>query len=82
VNLCNLCNLRIPTGPSPGAAPLGLRRLFPTGWWFFELGFIALCLAYYYRRSRVEGGFGHRVGAIALVILVLHGVNSPWLAPP
>ena len=80
MNLCNLCNLRIPTGPSPAAAPLDLWGLVPHRLGFFELGFIALCLAYY-RRSRVEGGFGHRVGAITLVILVLHPVNSPWLAP-
>jgi membrane-bound metal-dependent hydrolase YbcI (DUF457 family) len=60
---------------------LGLWRLFPVGWWFFELTFILLCLAYYYRRSRAVGGFGHRVGGVALVVLLLHVVNSPWLAP-
>jgi hypothetical protein len=60
---------------------LGLWRLLPVGWWFFELAFVAVCLAYYYRRSRALGGFGHRAGAIAVVMLVLHLVNSPWLAP-
>ena len=60
---------------------LGLWRLLPVGWWFIELAFIGVCLAYYYRRSRALGGFGHRAGAIAVVILVLHLVNSPWLAP-
>jgi len=59
----------------------GLWRLFPVGWWFIELTFILLCLAYYYRRSRAVGGFGHRVGGVALVVLLLHAVNSPWLAP-
>ena len=60
---------------------LGLWRLFPIGWWFFELAFIGLCLAYYYSRSRAHGGFGHRFAAIAVVILLLHAANSPWLAP-
>jgi len=59
---------------------LGLWRLFPIGWWFFELAFIGLCLVYYYRRSRLLGGFGYRIEAITLVILLLHTVNSPWLA--
>lgn len=59
---------------------LGLWRLLPMGWWFVELAFIALCLTYYYRRSRVLGGFGYRFGAISIVLLVLHLANSPWLA--
>jgi hypothetical protein len=60
---------------------LGLWRLFPVGWWFFELGFIGLSLAYYYRRSRTLRTFGHRGAAIVVVIVFLHVANSPWLAP-
>lgn len=59
---------------------LGLWRLLPVGWWFVELAFIALCLAYYYRRSRVLGGFGHRFVGVTIVLLVLQLANSPWLA--
>lgn len=59
---------------------LGLWRILPVGWWFVELAFIALCLAYYYRRSRAVGGFGYRFAAIAIVLLMLHIANSPWLA--
>jgi hypothetical protein len=59
---------------------LGLWRLLPVGWWFVELAFIALCLAYYYRRSRLVGGFGYRFGGVAGVLLALHIANSPWLA--
>jgi len=66
---------------SPIHLGLGLWRLFPVGWWFFELAFIGLCLAYYYRRARALGGFGHRFAMICVVIGVLHLVNSPWLAP-
>jgi hypothetical protein len=60
---------------------LGLWRLFPVGWWFFELAFIGLCLAYYHRRSRTLRTFGHRCAAIVVVIVFLHLANSPWLAP-
>jgi hypothetical protein len=69
---------------SPGSrihVGLGLRRLFPVGWSFFELALIALCLACYRRRSRAEGGFGHRAGATGAVIVLVHVANSPWLAP-
>lgn len=60
---------------------LGLWRLLPTGWWFFELAFIFACLAYYHHRSLAKGGFGHRFVPIAVVVFLLHVVNSPWLLP-
>jgi len=60
---------------------IGLWTRFPIGWWFFELAFIALCLAYYRRRSRTLGGFGYRFWGIVAVLVTLHVVNSPWLAP-
>jgi membrane-bound metal-dependent hydrolase YbcI (DUF457 family) len=51
------------------------------GWWFFELGFILLCGAYYLARARKLGTFGGR-GLLAVgVIVLLHVVNSPWLSP-
>jgi hypothetical protein len=68
----------------PGSAihvGLGLWRLLPVGWWFFELAFIAVCLAYYVRRSRAVGDFGHRAGVVAMIVVLLHVANSPWLAP-
>lgn len=68
----------------PGSAihlGVGLWGLFPVGWWFIELAVIAACLWYYWRRSRADRSFGGRAGAAILVVLLLHVVNSPWLAP-
>jgi len=80
--------LDLPMHPSdlalwPGSSThlgFGLWRALPTGWWFVELAVIALGLAYYGRRARIERTFGGRVWAVALVVLVLHLMNSPWLA--
>lgn len=59
---------------------LGLWTAMPTGWWFVELGVIAAGWTYYWRRSRAEGTFGGHAFWIALVLLVLHVLNSPWLS--
>jgi membrane-bound metal-dependent hydrolase YbcI (DUF457 family) len=59
----------------------GLWRVLPTGWWFVELAVIVLALAYYRHRARRDGTFGGRAGAAALVIVLLHVSNSPWLSP-
>jgi hypothetical protein len=59
----------------------GLWRSLPVGWWFVELAFIGACFIYYYGRSRLVGTFGYRPWAVLGVIIVLHVVNSPWLAP-
>jgi LexA-binding, inner membrane-associated putative hydrolase len=67
----------------PGSAVhwgFGLWRLLPTGWWFLELAVIAVGLAYYWRRARIERSFGGRAWAVSLVVLILHLVNSPWLS--
>lgn len=58
----------------------GLWRVLPTGWWFLELAVIVLGLAYYWHRAGVERSFGGRAWAVALVVLILHLVNSPWLS--
>jgi hypothetical protein len=59
---------------------LGLWRSLPAGWWFVELGLIAGALWYYWRRARVERSFGGRAWAVALVVVLLHVMNSPWLS--
>lgn len=59
---------------------LGLWRSLPAGWWFVELTLIGLGLVYYWRRSRVDGTFGGRGGAVIAVVLLLHVMNSPWLS--
>ncbi len=59
---------------------LGLWRLLPTGWWFFELGLVVLLLGYYWRRSRTEQSFGGRAVAVVATVLILHVLNSPWLS--
>jgi len=68
----------------PGSAAhlgFGIWLWQPSGWWWFELGFIALCCAYYLARARQLRSFGgHGLWACA-VVLVLHVVNSPWLSP-
>ncbi len=58
----------------------GLWKALPTGWWFVELGVIALGFAYYWKRARADGSFGGRPVWIALVLLALHVMNSPWLS--
>jgi hypothetical protein len=60
---------------------LGLWTLWPRGWWFFELSFIALCAAYYMVRARRVGSFGGRAGWAVGFIVVLHVIDSPWLSP-
>ena len=63
-----------------GHVGLGIWTRWPTGWWFFELGFIAACSAYYAVRAGRLGGFGGRAWAVIGIVVVLHIVNSPWLS--
>ena len=65
-------------GPHVG---IGLWRIWPRGWWWFELAFIALCCLVYLVRARRVGGFGGRAMAACAVVLVLHLVSSPWASP-
>jgi hypothetical protein len=59
---------------------LGLWRSLPVGWWWLELGCIAAGCAYYVMRARRLGTFGgHPYWACGVVVL-LHVINSPWLA--
>ena len=58
----------------------GLWRVLPQGWWFVELGFIALAGAYYLRRARGSDEFGRLPRAVLGVVLLLHVFNSPWLS--
>jgi membrane-bound metal-dependent hydrolase YbcI (DUF457 family) len=60
---------------------LGLWRLWPRGWWWFELGFIGICSAYYYLRAQQLRSFGGRAAAVVAVVVLLHIANSPWLSP-
>jgi hypothetical protein len=66
---------------SPVHLGLGIWTFHPPLHWFFELAFIAACLAYYLVRSRKLQSFGGRAWAVCLVIALLHVVNSPWLSP-
>src|SRR6266571_4942866 len=59
---------------------LGLWRSLPTGWWFVELAVVAAGVAYYWARARKDGSFGGRAWAVAVTILALHVINSPWLS--
>jgi hypothetical protein len=52
----------------------------PTGWWFVELAVIAAGFGYYWKRSREIGTFGRRPVWIAVTLLALHIMNSPWLS--
>lgn len=60
---------------------LGLWTRWPTGWWFFELAFIAACGAYYVVRARQDRSFGGRALWVVGVVVALHVTNSPWLSP-
>jgi membrane-bound metal-dependent hydrolase YbcI (DUF457 family) len=67
----------------PGSARhfgLGLW-LWQPGWWWFELGFVLLCGAYYLARARRVGTFGGRGLWVCAVVVALHVVNSPRLTP-
>lgn len=55
--------------------------LWQPGWWWFELGFVLLCGAYYLARARTLGTFGGRGLWVCAVVVALHIVNSPWLTP-
>jgi hypothetical protein len=59
----------------------GIWTFRPPFWWFFELGFIALCAAYYVARAKKLQTFGGRAFWVVAVVVVLHVVNSPWLSP-
>jgi hypothetical protein len=59
---------------------LGLWRSLPTGWWFAEMAVVSIGLGYYWYRSRVDGSFGGRAGAVVTTVVVLHIINSPWLS--
>lgn len=68
----------------PGAAThvgLGIWSALPTGWWFVELGFIALASSYYVVRARQSDSFGRRPWLVVAVIVLLHVSNAPWLSP-
>jgi membrane-bound metal-dependent hydrolase YbcI (DUF457 family) len=65
---------------SPVHLGLGLWRWQP-GWWWFELGFVLLCSAYYLIRARRLQSFGGRALWVCAIVLALHVVNSPWLTP-
>ena len=66
---------------SPAHLGFGIWTLHPPFWWFFELAFVALCLAYYVARAKQLGTFGGRAWWVVAVVAILHVVNSPWLAP-
>jgi membrane-bound metal-dependent hydrolase YbcI (DUF457 family) len=51
---------------------LGVWQRWPQGWWWFELGFIALCSTYYFVRSRQLRSFGRYAAAAIAVVIVLH----------
>jgi hypothetical protein len=66
---------------SPAHVGFGIWTMHPPFWWFFELAFVAVCLAYYVARAKQLGGFGGRAWAVVAVVVILHVVNSPWLSP-
>jgi hypothetical protein len=67
---------------SAGHTGLGLWTRLPVGWWFVELAYVLACCAWYVTRARRSNNtFGGRAFAAAAVVLVLHVINSPWLAP-
>lgn len=59
----------------------GLWQTLPVGWWFVELGVVALCGGYYVSRAVQSDDFGRRPLLALLVVVLLHVSNSPWLSP-
>jgi membrane-bound metal-dependent hydrolase YbcI (DUF457 family) len=66
---------------SPIHLGLGLWRIWPVGYWWVELGVIALGGGYYWIRSRRLGTFGGRAGLACATVVLLHVLNSPWMKP-
>jgi hypothetical protein len=60
---------------------LGLAMWHTPYWWWFELAFVGIACAYYWRRARALGTFGRHATWACLVVLALHLINSPWLSP-
>jgi len=52
---------------------------FPTGWWWMELGFVAVCCGHYFIKSRSSELYGRHAGWACVVVFLLHVLNSPWL---
>lgn len=66
----------------PGSSVhLGLGLWHTPTWWWVELAFVGVGCAYYTLRARRLGTFGARAVWASAVVLALHAVNSPWLAP-
>ncbi len=59
---------------------MGLWQQLPVGWWWLELGFIAAGCSYYVAQARRHGTFGGRAIWACAVVVLLHIINSPWLA--
>jgi membrane-bound metal-dependent hydrolase YbcI (DUF457 family) len=59
----------------------GLWQALPLGWWFVELGLVAVLGLYYVARARRSDDFGRRPLLVLLAVLLLHVSNSPWLSP-
>jgi hypothetical protein len=58
----------------------GLWRAIPQGWWFAELGVVAVAGGYYLKAARGSQAFGRRPLAVVSVVVLLHVLNSPWLS--
>jgi hypothetical protein len=65
---------------APAHIGLGLWKALPQGWWFVELGFIAVAWVFYYKKSRGAATYGGRPILLGIAILVFHALNSPWLS--
>ena len=60
---------------------LGLCEVSPwLSWWWVELAFICAGCTYYVVRARRVGTFGGRALWACGVVVLLHVINSPWLA--
>lgn len=60
---------------------LGFLKTMPHGYWFIELAVIISSWLYYWRSTKADPGIGSRPYAIGIVLLILHTITSPWLAP-
>ncbi|MGH7723846.1 MAG: metal-dependent hydrolase [Candidatus Eiseniibacteriota bacterium] len=50
-------------------------------WWWFELAFVVAGCSYYLVRARQLRTFGGHAAWVCGIVLALHVMNSPWLAP-
>jgi membrane-bound metal-dependent hydrolase YbcI (DUF457 family) len=60
---------------------LGFLKTFPHGYWFIEFAVMLIFWTYYWRRTKADPIIGSRPITVGIVLILLHLLTCPWLAP-